>query len=87
MAYQYIFSSTPKFKGYQRPAVKATPAKGIDIDAVGSINGTPIYDFDITKLDTEEKPWRKPGSLYLLIAVRSHVDDFRFKHLQHDPTG
>ena len=54
-------SSTPKFKGYQRPTAKATPAKGIDIDAVGSINGTPIYDFDITKLDTEEKPWRKPG--------------------------
>ena len=57
----WSFNSTPKFKGYQRPAVKATPAKGIDIDAVGNINGTPIYDFDITKLDTEEKPWRKPG--------------------------
>ena len=54
--------STPKFKGYQRPAAKAPPAKGIDIEATGTVNGTPIFEFDLTKLDHEEKPWRKPGT-------------------------
>ncbi len=64
--------SAPKFKGYQRPSVKTTPAKGIDIEATGSINGTPIYDFDLTKLGLEEKPWRKPGNT-LQISLTSHL--------------
>jgi len=35
--------------------------KKIDVNAVGLINGQPIYEYD---LDTEqdEKPWRKPGA-------------------------
>jgi len=42
----------------------ALPTQGqkkIDVNAVGLINGQPIYEYD---LDTEqdEKPWRKPGA-------------------------
>ncbi len=40
---------------------KPAPAKGIDIHAEGTIDGTPIYEFDLAKLDVEQKPWRKPG--------------------------
>ncbi|XP_003741701.1 pre-mRNA 3'-end-processing factor FIP1 [Galendromus occidentalis] len=36
------------------------PHKGLDIDAVASINGTNIYEFNIDSL--EDKPWRKPGA-------------------------
>lgn len=36
-------------------------AKGLDIDAVGQVNGTPIYEFDLEGLQADEKPWRKPG--------------------------
>lgn len=39
----------------------ALPAKGLDIDAVGTINGTPTYEFDLGTLSTEDMPWRKPG--------------------------
>ena len=33
---------------------------GLDIDAVGTINGVSIYDVNLDSL--EEKPWRKPGA-------------------------
>jgi pre-mRNA 3'-end-processing factor FIP1 len=42
--------------------VKATQAKGIDLDAPGVINDGPTYDHDITELKDEDKPWRKPGA-------------------------
>ena len=60
-----------KFKtGYQRPGATAAvaaaaavaakqPAKGVDMEAVGTINDVPVFEFDIGTL--EEKPWRKPG--------------------------
>ena len=62
-----------KFKtGYQRPGATAAvaaaaavaakqPAKGVDMEAVGTINDVPVFEFDIGTL--EEKPWRKPGTL------------------------
>ena len=36
------------------------PAKGVNVDGVGTVNGVNIYEYD---LDTgsEDKPWRKPG--------------------------
>lgn len=37
------------------------PTKGVDLDAVGNINGVPVYEFDIDSLKVEDKPWRKPG--------------------------
>ena len=40
-----------------------TAVKGIDMDAVGSINGTPVYEFDLDGLKVEDKPWRKPGNV------------------------
>ena len=54
-----------KFKsGYQRPAAGTPtaakqPAKGVDLEAVGTINDVPVFEFDISSLD--DKPWRKPG--------------------------
>ncbi len=36
------------------------PKPGLDIDAVGTINGISIYDVNLDSL--EEKPWRKPGA-------------------------
>ena len=38
------------------------PSKGVDLEAVGSINGVPVYEFDIDALKIEDKPWRKPGN-------------------------
>ena len=54
-----------KFKGYQRPpgstpVAAKPPAKGVDLEAVGTINDVPVFEFDISSLD--EKPWRKPGT-------------------------
>ncbi|XP_067124950.1 pre-mRNA 3'-end-processing factor FIP1-like [Centruroides vittatus] len=38
----------------------STKTKGIDMDSVGSINGVPVYEFNLDTL--EDKPWRKPGA-------------------------
>ncbi|CAB1332095.1 unnamed protein product [Coregonus sp. 'balchen'] len=35
-------------------------AKGVDLDALGSVNGIPVLEVDMESF--EEKPWRKPGS-------------------------
>lgn len=43
-------------------AVKATQAKGIDLDAPGVINDAPTYDYDLEGVRDEDKPWRKPGA-------------------------
>ncbi|XP_070197792.1 pre-mRNA 3'-end-processing factor FIP1-like isoform X2 [Littorina saxatilis] len=52
---------------YQKPAAAtgtkpAGTAKGIDIDAQGTINSVPVYEFDLNSIEAEEKPWRKPGA-------------------------
>ena len=57
-----------KYKGaaYQRgiaaAAAAAKPVKGVDVDAVGEINGVPIHDYDISLLKPDERPWHKPGA-------------------------
>ena len=33
--------------------------QGVDVEAVGKINGVPTYEFDLDSVD--DKPWRKPG--------------------------
>ena len=33
--------------------------KGIDVDAVGTVNGVSVHEFDLDSVD--DKPWRKPG--------------------------
>ena len=38
-----------------------TSKRTIDVNAVGNINGVPIYDYDIDTM-CEEKPWRIPGA-------------------------
>jgi len=39
--------------------------KKIDVNAVGQINGQPIYEFDMDA-EQDEKAWRKPGNIFLL---------------------
>lgn len=39
-----------------------TQGKGIDLEAVGTNNGIPTYDYDLDSLQAEDKPWRKPGA-------------------------
>ena len=36
--------------------------KGIDFETVGTINGVPIFDYDLDSVKLEDKPWRKPGA-------------------------
>lgn len=38
-----------------------TTKRTIDVNAVGSINGVPIYDYDIETM-CEDRPWRIPGA-------------------------
>ena len=47
--------------GISRPTLSSGTTKGVDVDAVGSINGVPTYDFDLDGIQAEDKPWRKPG--------------------------
>ena len=35
--------------------------KGIDLDAPGNINGVSVYEFEISSLKDDERPWQKPG--------------------------
>ena len=60
---------TPKFKGgYQRPGQTLAggkgPSKGIDIEAVGTINGQSVYEFDLDSISERDRPWRKPGKYF-----------------------
>lgn len=41
----------------------------MDVEAVGSINGVPTYDFDLDGIQAEDKPWRKPGQSNLFICT------------------
>ncbi|GAB6028653.1 hypothetical protein CHUAL_004486 [Chamberlinius hualienensis] len=64
----YSYGSTPVNLNIKRGGAYAsgttqgggTKGKGIDLDAVGMINGVPAYEFNLDSL--EEKPWRKPGA-------------------------
>ncbi|XP_064609667.1 pre-mRNA 3'-end-processing factor FIP1-like isoform X2 [Liolophura sinensis] len=49
---------------YQKPAASTqkAPSKGLDLESQGSINGTPVYEFDLDSLQADDKPWRKPGA-------------------------
>jgi pre-mRNA 3'-end-processing factor FIP1 len=42
--------------------LKTTLAKGVDLDAPGTINGVPTYEYDIQEIKDEDKPWKKPGA-------------------------
>jgi len=57
----YLFYITA---GVTPSAINKPASKGVDLDAVGSINGVPVYEFDIDSLKVEDKPWRKPGDIY-----------------------
>ncbi|XP_042564929.1 pre-mRNA 3'-end-processing factor FIP1-like, partial [Clupea harengus] len=37
-----------------------TTRKGVDLNAQGSVNGTPLLEVDVESFD--EKPWKKPGA-------------------------
>lgn len=39
----------------------------LDLEAVGTVNGVSVYEFDLDSVD--DKPWRKPGKMALLIPV------------------
>ena len=43
--------------------VKAQPTKGIDLDAQGTINGQPVFEFEPDSLQYDDKPWKKPGNI------------------------
>jgi hypothetical protein len=38
------------------------PVKGVDVEAPGTINDVPTFDYDLADVKDEDKPWRKPGA-------------------------
>ena len=55
--------------GLTSGSVVKPAAKGVDLEAVGNINGVPVYEFDLDSLKVEDKPWRKPGTFPSQIDV------------------
>lgn len=55
--------------GAIRAITSTGTTKGVDVEAVGSINGVPTYDFDLDGIQAEDKPWRKPGQSNLFICT------------------
>lgn len=47
----------------QKGAVGTQPAKGVDVDGEGTVNGINLYEFSLDTLRDEDKPWRKPGKV------------------------
>ena len=39
--------------------------KHLDVDAVGTVNGVSVHEFDLDSVD--DKPWRKPGRTLLML--------------------
>uniref|UniRef100_A0A4W5KU41 Pre-mRNA 3'-end-processing factor FIP1 n=1 Tax=Hucho hucho TaxID=62062 RepID=A0A4W5KU41_9TELE len=54
------FGSTPVNLNIKAAGRTHASAKGVDLDALGSVNGIPVLEVDMESF--EEKPWRKPGS-------------------------
>ena len=44
-------------------SVIKAPGKGVDLEQEGTVNGTPIYEFDLDTIQADDKPWRKPGKI------------------------
>lgn len=44
----------------QTNSITISKSKGLDMEGVGSINGVPVYDFNLDAV--EDKPWMKPGA-------------------------
>lgn len=59
--YQQKQTETSQTPGKPTVVIQQPQKAGIDLDAVGTINGISIYDFDLETL-AEEKPWNKPGA-------------------------
>ncbi|XP_038604456.1 pre-mRNA 3'-end-processing factor FIP1-like [Tachyglossus aculeatus] len=47
-------------RGYGAATSAKLQPKGIDLDALGNINGFPVVEVDLDSF--EDKPWRKPGA-------------------------
>ncbi|CAG2249346.1 FIP1 [Mytilus edulis] len=57
--------------GAIRAITSTGTTKGVDVEAVGSINGVPTYDFDLDGIQAEDKPWRKPGHVQYWNVLKS----------------
>ncbi|KAJ7392989.1 pre-mRNA 3-end-processing factor fip1l1 [Desmophyllum pertusum] len=49
-----------KAGGAAKDRMAGSKDKGIDVDAVGTVNGVSVHEFDLDSVD--DKPWRKPGA-------------------------
>eukprot|EP00116_Pleurobrachia_bachei_P000067 sb/3460329/ len=56
-----ITALPPTIPQVSAPVTVTSSKRTIDVNAVGNINGVPIYDYDIDTM-CEEKPWRLPGA-------------------------
>lgn len=56
----------------------AVTTKGLDIEAQGTINGIPVYEFDLDSIKNEDKPWRKPGLFSFRILGPSPICGISF---------
>jgi len=61
-----VYGILESFKCWSLGSMTASkpPAKGIDLDAVGTVSGVPVYEFDMESIKMEDKPWRKPGLIF-----------------------
>ncbi len=41
---------------------KIVSIKGVDLDAPGTINEQPTFEYDLAEVKDEDKPWRMPGA-------------------------
>ena len=53
--------------------------KGIDVEAVGTVNGVSIHEFDLDSVD--DKPWRKPGKKLCHCSASPRVLSTRYNSL------
>ena len=56
-----VITAPPPTITHVTAPIMVTSKRTIDVNAVGNINGVPIYDYDIDTM-CEEKPWRIPGA-------------------------
>jgi hypothetical protein len=45
-----------------KPLAPQQVLKGVDVEAPGTINDLPTFDYDLADVKDEDKPWRKPGA-------------------------
>ena len=46
------------------------PAKKVEMDGIGDVNGVPLFEYDV---DAHDKPWKLPGKIMYSCIIKDTI--------------